>query len=174
MEHPSHQSDSWLTSMALGQLALPHQLMGSMEHRSRLSDSGPSSTGLESGLHRRPLSRTATVQIAAVPLSPSRNGSPDIRGCETSRSGRIGISTQRDKAKLKREIVKAAKKKKRIERELSFAKSPNELQAKIATFNAIQEKLSPLMEFYRRAMEAYKVAEEEEESELMDLLTELL
>jgi hypothetical protein len=33
-----------------------------------------------------------------------------------------------------------AKKKKRIERELSFAKSPNELQAKIATFNAVQEK----------------------------------
>jgi hypothetical protein len=79
-----------------------------------------------------------------------------------------------DKAKLKREIVKAAKKKKRIERELSFAKSPNELQAKIATFNAVQEKLSTLMEFYRRAMEAYKAAEEEEESELMDLLTELL
>jgi hypothetical protein len=30
------------------------------------------------------------------------------------------------------------------------------------------------MEFYRRAMEAYKAAEEEEESELMDLLTAIL
>jgi len=82
--------------------------------------------------------------------------------------------------KLKRELVKAAKAKQKLERDLSFAKGPEDWGALMASLNLLQERIAALLEQYRAMHAAWQAAvarraeEEEEEAEFMDLLRELL
>ena len=87
--------------------------------------------------------------------------------------------------KIKKAIVRAAKAKKKVERQLSFAKGQDDLQGLLATLNDLQDRLAALMESYREGLKAWQGAvtrrrvedaqrEADEEAEFMEMLGEIL
>lgn len=82
-----------------------------------------------------------------------------------------------DRKELKREIVKVAKKKKRIELRLQFAKGNEDLTRLLKSLNEAQEMLAMLMEKYRELLNRIRMRaheEAEEEAEFMEMVTEIL
>lgn len=76
---------------------------------------------------------------------------------------------------LKTALIKVAKKKRSIERDMQFAKGQEELHGLLAALNGTQEVLALLTEQYRSALNlAQARVDAEEEQEFMELLQELL
>ncbi len=78
-----------------------------------------------------------------------------------------------EKRKLKDRIIKVAKQKRKIERDLSFARSPAQLGEMMAALNKLQDLLAQLMALHQETVKRWKThlaAEAEDEMEFMEML----
>ena len=114
---------------------------------------------------------------AAPPPPPAPAVGPGSGGGSISRVFGHYPELDYGRQELKQEIKKLAKKKKRVELNLQFAKGQSDLDRLLKSLNTIQEKLAVLTEKYREIMNTVRlkaIAEAEEEVEFMDLLMKVL